>query len=285
MFDGVHLGHRYIVETLKSLAKSSGQKTAILTFWPHPRMVFESASTLRLLSSLEEKEEILRLLGVEKFFIQSFDESFRNLTGEEFVKKILVDRLKVRTLVVGYDHVFGKNKSGNFALLKKLSKLYDFALVQTDPVSVGGRNVSSTEIRKILQEGRIAEANAMLGYFYSITGEVVHGRKLGRTLGYPTANLKVDSHVLLPKNGAYIVEVEVEGHTYRGMMSIGVNPTFEDAEHSVEVYVLNFEKEIYGEKIKVRFREFLHEEIKFESAEKLKQKLDEDRKITAEFGF
>jgi riboflavin kinase/FMN adenylyltransferase len=285
MFDGVHFGHISIINLLKSLAQENNLETAILTFWPHPRKVFNPNDELKLLNTLNEKLNLLENANLDVVFLKSFDENFRNLTGEEFVRQILVEKLNVKHIIIGHDHVFGKNKSGNFELLQKLSKELDFVVQQLDAVKEGEFNISSTKIRNCLANGNIIGANKMLGYHYSVSGKVIDGKKLGRTIGYPTANIEVDELKLLPKKGAYIVEVYVKNKFYKGMLSIGTNPTVNGDKLTVEVYILDFNEDIYGEEITVKFRDFLHEEIKFESLEKLIERLDEDKRLTKEFEF
>ena len=285
MFDGVHFGHISIINLLKSVAQENNLETAILTFWPHPRKVFNPNDEIKLLNTLNEKLNLLENANLDVVFLKSFDENFRNLTGEEFIRQILVQKLNVKHIIIGHDHVFGKNKSGNFELLQKLSKELDFVVQQLDAVKEGEFNISSTKIRNCLANGNIIGANKMLGYHYSVSGKVIDGKKLGRTIGYPTANIEVDELKLLPKKGAYIVEVYVKNKFYKGMLSIGTNPTVNGDKLTVEVYILDFNKDIYGDEITVKFRDFLHEEIKFESLEKLIERLDEDKKLTENFEF
>ncbi len=285
MFDGVHFGHISIINLLKSVAQENNLETAILTFWPHPRKVFNPNDEIKLLNTLNEKLNLLENANLDVVFLKSFDENFRNLTGEEFIRQILVQKLNVKHIIIGHDHVFGKNKSGNFELLQKLSKELDFVVQQLDAVKEGEFNISSTKIRNYLANGNIIGANKMLCYHYSVSGKVIDGKKLGRTIGYPTANIEVDELKLLPKKGAYIVEVYVKNKFYKGMLSIGTNPTVNGDKLTVEVYILDFNEDIYGDEITVKFRDFLHEEIKFESLEKLIERLDEDKRLTKEFEF
>ncbi|MBK1896799.1 bifunctional riboflavin kinase/FAD synthetase [Chryseobacterium paridis] len=285
MFDGVHLGHKCIIDELKKVGAENQLETAILTFWPHPRFVFNPNEDLKLLNTLDEKRLLMNTYGINNLFLKEFDEEFRNLTGEEFVRQILVDQLNVKYLIIGYDHSFGKNKSGNFELLQKLSKELDFEVEQMEAINIHENNISSTKVRNALLAGNIVQANEMLGYSYSVSGTVVHGKKLGRTIGYPTANISTDSIKLLPKKGAYIVEVEVKGQQYKGMLSVGTNPTVNGDTLTVEVYILDFNENIYDQEITVKFRDFLHEEIKFEGLEKLIERLDEDKRLTEEFDF
>jgi len=283
MFDGVHRGHQSIINQLKAVAKAKNLESGILTFWPHPRLIFKPEDDLKLLNTLSEKSQLLEKFGVENLFLKEFDEDFRNLTGEEFVRQILVEKLQIKYLIVGYDHVFGKNRSGNFELLEKLAPELGFEVEKMEAVNVHNQHISSTKVRNALLEADIAEANLMLGYHYSVSGKVVHGKKIGRTIGYPTANIEVENLKLLPKKGAYITDVFLDGDQYKGMLSIGTNPTVGGTEKTVEVYILDFDEDIYGKEITVAFRKFLHDEIKFESLEKLIEKLDDDKKRTEDF--
>ncbi len=285
MFDGVHLGHKCIIDELKKVGSAHHLETAVLTFWPHPRFVFNPNEDLKLLNTLDEKTLLMEKYGINNLFLKEFDDEFRNLTGEEFVRQILIEKLNVKYLIIGYDHSFGKNKSGNFELLQKLSKELDFEVEQMEAINIHENNISSTKIRNALLAGNILEANEMLGYSYSVSGKVVHGKKLGRTIGYPTANIETENIKLLPKKGAYIVEVLVNNQQYKGMLSVGTNPTVNGDKLTVEVYILDFEGDIYDEKITVKFRDFLHEEIKFEDLEKLIERLDEDKRLTENFEF
>lgn len=285
MFDGVHLGHQSIIHRLNTIAQIKNLESAILTFWPHPRKVFNPNDDLKLLNTIDEKKYLLQKNGLQHLFLKEFDEDFRNLTGEEFVRQILVEQLKVKHLIVGYDHTFGKNRSGDFSLLKKMGPELGFEVEQVEAVNYKDLNISSTQIRNALVKGDILSANKMLGYHYSVSGEVIHGQKIGRTIGYPTANIQVDPMKLLPKNGAYIVDVFVKEQHFKGMLSIGTNPTVEGKLKTVEVYILDFKDDLYGKEISVNFRDFLHDEIKFESLEQLIIRLDEDKELTSNFNF
>ena len=285
MFDGVHKGHQFIIKHLNKVANDLNLESALFTFWPHPRTFFNPDFDLKLLNTLQEKQNLLQENNIQNLFLQKFDEDFRNLSGEEFVREILIKKLNVKYLTVGYDHTFGKDKSGDFKLLQKLAPELGFEVSEIPAVDFHHKHISSTQIRNALSTGNILEANEMLGYNYSLSGKVVDGKKLGRTIGYPTANLEVDDIKLLPKNGAYIVEVFHENKFYKGMLSIGTNPTVNGETKTVEVYILGFDKDIYGETLTLKFRDFLHEEIKFESLEKLIERLDEDKILTHDFKF
>jgi len=225
MFDGVHLGHLSIINQLNEIAEKENLESAILSFWPHPRKFLNPDDDVKMLNTLEEKLELLEKSGIKNIFLKTFDDEFRNLTGTEFCEQVLIEKLNVKHIIIGHDHTFGKNKSGNFELLKSLSDELGFEVNQLEAVQSNDLNISSTKIRIALSEGKIKDANKMLGYSYPLTGKVIHGKKLGRTIGYPTANIEVPINKLLPKKGAYIVEVWIDGQFYKGMLSIGTNPT------------------------------------------------------------
>ena len=285
MFDGVHFGHQKIISQLCEIAAQKNLESAILTFWPHPRTVFNPNDDLKLLNTIEEKTYFLEKHGIQNLFLQDFSEEFRNLTGEQFIRQILVEKFHVKHLIIGYDHTFGKDKSGDFSLLQKLSPELGYEVQQVEAVDYGDQHISSTQIRNALNAGNVKLANEMLGYNYSISGTVIHGKKIGRTIGYPTANISIDQLKLLPKKGAYIVNVFLGERKLKGMLSIGTNPTVFGNSLSVEVYILDFDDDIYGKEISVNFREFLHDEIKFETIEKLIERLDEDKISTENFKF
>lgn len=287
MFDGVHLGHLSIINTLNKIAKKEHLESAILSFWPHPRKFLNPDDDVKMLNTLEEKLELLEKSGIQNIFLKTFDEEFRNLTGTEFCEQVLIQKLNVKHIIIGHDHTFGKNKSGNFELLKSLSDELGFKVNQLEAIQKNDLNVSSTKIRIALSEGRIKDANEMLGYNYPLTGKVIHGKKLGRTIGYPTANIEVPINKLLPKSGAYVVEVYIDNQFYKGMLSVGTNPTIDDKNKSLhtEVYILDFDQDIYDQQITIKFRDFLHDEIKFEGLEKLIEKLDEDKRLTESYDF
>ncbi|AFR34765.1 bifunctional riboflavin kinase/FAD synthetase [Riemerella anatipestifer] len=285
MFDGVHLGHQSIIKNLKKISDEKKLSSGLLTFWPHPRTIFNPNENLKLLNTLTEKTSLIENLGVDFLFLQSFDEDFRNLSADDFVKKILVDKLNVKYLIIGYDHRFGKDKKGDFNLLQKMATEFDFEVQQLDAIQLENQNISSTKIRNAIASGDFKSANDMLGYHYPLSGKVIHGKKIGRTIGYPTANISIDNIKLLPKKGAYIVEVWIDNLFYKGMLSVGTNPTVSGTELSVEVYILDFNKNIYDQDITIKFRDFLHEEIKFDGLEALIKKLDEDKALTESFEF
>lgn len=278
MFDGVHIGHQSILNQLNKIAKEIDGESALITFNPHPRMVLQPNCDLKFLTTLEEKEDVLRQFGLKNLIIQEFTRDFSQVTSVEFVKNFLVDQLNIDTLVIGYDHHFGKNREGNFEQLQVLSKEYGFNLIQLQAVEENDIAVSSTKIRNALIEGNIAYANKALNYNYPLSGEVVHGDKIGRTLGFPTANLQVDPNKLIPKDGVYAVDVFVDGQKYLGLLSIGFRETITNSrEHRVEVNILDFDQNIYGETIRLEFLDRLRDEKKFNSLDELILAMNHDK--------
>ncbi|MEG0529503.1 MAG: bifunctional riboflavin kinase/FAD synthetase [Bacilli bacterium] len=278
MFDGAHIGHQSILEQLNTIAQNIDGESVLITFNPHPRMVLQSNCDLKFLTTLQEKEEILRRFDLEHLIIQEFTLDFSQVTSVEFVKNLLIDKIKINTLVIGYDHHFGKNREGNFEQLQILSKEYGFNLIQLEAIEKNDVAVSSTKIRNALNEGNIEYANKALNYNYPLSGKVVHGDKIGRTLGFPTANLEVDPNKLIPKDGVYAVNVFVDDKKYLGLLSIGFRETVTNSrEHRVEVNILNFNQDIYGETIKLEFLGRLRDEKKFNSLDELISAMNNDK--------
>ena len=278
MFDGAHIGHQSILEQLNTIAQNIDGESVLITFNPHPRMVLQSNCDLKFLTTLQEKEEILRRFDLEHLIIQEFTLDFSQVTSVEFVKNLLIDKIKISTLVIGYDHHFGKNREGNFEQLQILSKEYGFNLIQLEAIEKNDVAVSSTKIRNALNEGNIEYANKALNYNYPLSGKVVHGDKIGRTLGFPTANLEVDPNKLIPKDGVYAVNVFVDDKKYLGLLSIGFRETVTNSrEHRVEVNILNFNQDIYGETIKLEFLGRLRDEKKFNSLDELISAMNNDK--------
>lgn len=268
-FDGVHLGHRRVIETLVSRAREKGGEALVVTFWPHPRAVLQQdARSLRLLSTLEEKKELLSAMGVDRVEVIPFSRAFASLTAEQFVNDILKARFNVGEVIAGYDNKIGADGV-------PVAEISGLAVV---PVPEFGNNhISSTIIRKLIEEGRVEEADAMLGYHYAMKGVVVAGNRMGRTLGFPTANMRLYEPLkLVPGNGVYAVDVEVLGQVYKGMTNIGVRPTVGGGARSVETHILDFDEDIYGLPLKINFRRRVRDEVRFESLEALKAQLARD---------
>jgi len=281
-FDGVHVGHRKIIQRLKEIAGQNGGETVLLTFYPHPRMVlFPDDNELKLLSTQEEKIKLLEGQGVDHLIIYPFTKAFSRLSSVNFIRDILVNKIGTKKLVIGYNHHFGRNREGSFEHLQEYGPVYGFEVEEIPAQDIEHIEISSTKIRSALQNGDIKTANTFLGYNYTLAGTIVKGKQLGRTLGYPTANIEVaDKYKLIPANGIYVVEVEYEGVKHKGMMSIGLNPTVNGTERTIEVNILDFEKDIYGEKLTIRFIDKIRNEEKFESLEKLKSQLGKDKEHT-----
>ncbi len=278
-FDGVHLGHKRIIQRLSELALLSGGESVVLTFHPHPRFIlYPDDHSLKLLSTLNEKIDLLEKAGVQHLIIHPFSREFSRLSSMDFIRNIIVNQIGTKKLVIGYNHHFGRNREGTFEHLKEYGPQYGFEVEEISAQDVDQVEVSSTKIRKALLDGDIATATSYLGREYSLQGMVVKGKELGRTLGYPTANIHIgDAHKLIPLDGIYAVKVELEGHMHRGMMSIGMNPTVNGKERTIEVNILNFEKDIYNKMIKISFVKRIRDEAKFAGLEELKQQLHKDK--------
>lgn len=280
-FDGVHIGHQKIIQKVVQIAKEKNHKSLVLTFFPHPRMVLQKDHSIQLLNTLAEKEILFQKLGVDYLIIHPFDAEFSNLTAEEFVKNILVNQLHCKKIVIGYDHRFGKNRTADINDLIAYGKVYDFEVEQISAQEIDEIAVSSTKIRKAITEGDMDTANSYLGYHYNFTGTVIRGKQLGRTIGFPTANLIIDQeYKLIPKNGVYIVSLTLHSEKYFGMMNIGNRPTVNGEQQTIEVHILNFEREIYNEKVTVSILDFIRNEQKFNSLSDLKNQIELDKNFT-----
>lgn len=280
-FDGVHLGHQKILERLKAIAIEHGGNVVVLTFHPHPRTIlFGRESGFEMLNTIPEKADLLSRMGVDHLVIQPFTLDFSRMEYDLFVKEMLVDGLGVKTLVIGYDHQFGHRRKGNMAELLQLAPQLGFEVEEIPEQDVDEIAVSSTRIRKALKAGEVETAALMLGYQYSLNGTVVQGRRIGRTLGYPTANIQVDDpDKLIPANGIYAVKVEIDNRIFNGALSIGNRPTFDNGERSIEVHILGFDEDIYGQPLRVVFHHFLRSEMKFHSAEALVEQMNADCRL------
>lgn len=281
-FDGVHLGHKRILHRLNELKTDINQKTIVFTFEPHPRKVlFPDQTDLQLLSNLDEKIELFKARNIDVLIVYPFTKEFAQIEPEKFISEILVEKLKVKTIVIGYDHKFGKDRKGDIGTFKIAAKKYSFEVEEIPAQEINEINISSTKIRKALFEGDIKVAEEFLGYNYFISGTVVHGKKMGKTISFPTANISIsDADKLIPKNGVYLVSVEVEDFKGFGMMNVGTNPTTDnDRRLKLEVNIFNFDKDIYNKTIKVDFIERLRDEKKFNSIDELINAIKNDEKI------
>lgn len=280
-FDGVHMGHRQIIDKLKAEAKANDGETVIITFHPHPRKVVSSAILgIRLINTLSERIEILTQLEINHLVVVPFTEVFANQPAEDYIKNFLVDKFHPHTIIIGYDHRFGRDRLGDYRLLEKKAMEYNYQLKEIPKHVLENIAISSTNIRQAILHNDIATADTLLGYEFFFSGVVVHGDKIGRKLGYPTANLKInDDEKIIPGNGIYAVYAQPEGYTERlkGMMSIGFRPTVDGKKRVVEVHIFDFDKEIYGQTLKVFVKKYLREEIKFNGLEELVQQMDQDK--------
>ncbi len=278
-FDGVHLGHRKILNRLKETSKEENGESVVITFWPHPRKVLQGADSLKLLLTLEEKIEMIASCGIDHLLLIPFTKEFSATTSEDFIQKILIDKIGTKKLVIGYDHKFGKNREGSFEYLKENASRIGFQVEEIPREDIEHNAISSTAIREALSKNNVSKATTLLGRPYSVKGKVVEGTKLGRELGYPTANIEVeDPEKILPADGIYTVFVKEAGKLYGGMLSLGFNPTVEGKGRSMEVHIFDFNKNIYGETVEVAFLEFLRFEAKFPNLEALINQLKEDEK-------
>ena len=277
-FDGVHIGHQKIIEKLVQSASENNCESLILTFFPHPRMVLQERSEIQLLNTIDEKITLLEQNGLDNLIIHPFDEAFSRLTAEEFVSEILVGQFKIKKIIIGHDHRFGRNRTANIDDLIVFGETYNFEVEQISAQEINEVSVSSTKIRNALQNGNIVLANDYLGYRYMLNGTVVEGQKLGRTIGFPTANLDIaEDYKLIPKVGVYIVSSFLDNRIVFGMMNIGTRPTLNASTISIEVHFFDFNNSLYGQKITISIIEYIRDEHKFESLEFLKAQLFRDR--------
>ena len=278
-FDGVHIGHRKILEKIIQKAQDGTYESLVLTFFPHPRMVLQKRSDIKLLNTIDEKIDLLSQIGIENLIIHPFDEQFSRLTADEFVSTILVDRFNIQKIIIGHDHRFGRNRTADIDDLIAFGEQYGFEVEQISVQEINDISVSSTKIRKALSEGDMALANEYLGYEYFLTGNIVKGKQLGRTIGFPTANIKVEEdYKLIPQNGVYIVKSIINKKTVYGMMNIGFNPTVNGQNQTIEVHYFDFNEDLYDQKITVSILKKIRSEQKFESVSLLQEQLQKDAK-------
>lgn len=287
-FDGVHKGHRKVLGTLCEIARREGKKSAVVTFWPHPRSVLQQgADNLRLLNSLEEKKELIRQSGVDEFFVLPFSREFSKLSSREFVAEYLRDKFAVSTLIIGYDHRMGHSSSETQEDFIKMAAEERVKVVRVSEFIEGDLTVSSTKIRNYLVSGELAKANDFLGYNYSLKGVVVSGKKLGRKIGFPTANLALYEPLkVIPGGGVYGVKVELLGKVYKGVCNIGTRPTVNATEErTIETHILDFNEDIYGLDMRVEFFFKIRDEVKFASLEELASQIEKDKRRVKETDF
>lgn len=282
-FDGVHYGHQKILKRLIEIAKKNSGESVVITFWPHPRLVLNQNNSIKLLSTLEEKIKLLDSFGIEHLLIIPFNQEFSKLSSEEFIQKILIHAVGTKKLVIGYDHRFGKNREGGFEYLRDNASRLGFMVEEIPKQEIEEIAVSSTKIRNALQDGKVETASHYLDRPYELSGKVVKGNQIGRTIGFPTANIQVnDTNKLIPKNGIYAVMVRVGERLLKGMLNIGTRPTIDEIGIKViEANIFDFDENIYDEEIAVLFYKLLRNEQKFSSLDELKNQLKKDRKETS----
>lgn len=278
-FDGVHLGHRQVLTQLKEIAISLNRETLVITFWPHPRQVLSPENDKpKLLNTLENKIKLFDDFGIENMLVIPFDKEFSSQKPDEFIEQLIVNRIDASAVVIGYDHRFGQNRSGSFSYLKEKASQHNYHVFEVSAFQVGGLSVSSTKIRSALKEGNVDKANEFLGYTYFIDGLVVRGIKLGSKLDFPTANIQLsDENMLLPKDGVYVVEVILSQGIFFGMLNNGINPSVPGKGRSIEVFIFDFEEDIYSQPIQVGFLKRLRDELFFTNLNDLKSQLQQDK--------
>lgn len=278
-FDGVHIGHQKIISRVKEIAQKNQGQSVLLTYWPHPRLVlYPDQKDLKLLNTFKEKAILLEKYGIDHLIKIPFTKSFSEYSGEQFIKDIIVDKIGTKKLVIGYDHRFGKNREGSFDYLKENAPKFGFEVEEIPAQDIDDVTVSSTKIRKALLEGNVDEATSFLGHPHMVSGIVVHGDKIGRSLGFPTANVRVDyAHKLIPAEGIYAVKVNISEKIFNGMLYIGTRPTLNRKEQTIEVNIFNFDRDIYDQRIVVHFLYQIRADMKFNSLDELKAQLQADK--------
>lgn len=276
-FDGVHVGHKKIIRRLVKIAKKESLQAVVLTFFPHPRMVVQKDTDIKMLNTIDEKNKLMEAEGIDHLVVKKFTKQFSRLSAQDYVREVLVETLHVKHIIIGYDHHFGRNRTANINDLKAFGEIYDFKVTEISAQDIDEVTVSSTKIRKALLEGDIKTANTFLGYNFMLTGKVVKGKGLGKQLNYPTANIRIEEpYKLIPKNGVYVVKANIKDAIVFGMMNIGTNPTVDGKVQSIEVHFFNFSQDIYGKILEVEILERLRDEQKFDSLEELKNQLSKD---------
>ncbi len=283
-FDGVHIGHRKIINQLTTMSSTDNLVSILLSFFPHPKMVLQSNNEIKLINTINEKQDLLSALNLDFLIIKEFTKEFSRLSALEFVRDILVNKLNAKHIIIGYDHHFGRNRTANIQQLREFGELYDFTVTEILAQDIDNIAISSTKIRKALNNGDIKLANNYLGYNYFFNGTVIHGNNIGQTISFPTANIKIDeSYKLVPKNGVYIVKSFIDNKCVFGMMNIGTNPTFNRKNQSIEIHFLDFNKNIYNQSLSVEMISRIRSEKKFSSVENLKKQLELDKVTTLSY--
>ncbi|WGD36097.1 bifunctional riboflavin kinase/FAD synthetase [Olleya sp. YS] len=283
-FDGVHLGHQKIINRLVDVADTKKLEPTLLTFFPHPRMVLQKDANIKLINTINEKEQLLKRFGITNLVVKKFTKEFSRLTAEEFVEEILVNQLKSKYVIIGYDHHFGRNRNANIDDLKQFGEQFNFEVEEISMQDINDVAISSTKIRHALLEGDIKTANTYLGYQFMLTGNIVKGKGIGKTINYPTANLLIEeAYKLIPKKGVYVVQAKIDGKLEFGMMNIGTNPTVNGVDQSIEIHFFNLNKSLYNKNLSIELLYRLRDEQRFENLNKLKVQLDLDKTKALEF--
>ena len=277
-FDGVHLGHQKILKKLNIEAENNGLESSVLTFFPHPRTVLNPNSSLKLINTIEERVSLFKKSKIDNLIVHPFTKEFSELDSEDYVKNILVDQLKAKIVLIGYDHKFGKNRTADINNLKEYGIKYNFEVIEIKAEEINDIAISSTKIRNSIEEGDIQLTNSYLGYEFSFFGKVVKGNSIGKTLGFPTANIKIGTDLkLIPKNGVYLISTIINQKIIFGMMNIGIKPTTNENTKSIEVNLFDFNQDLYDTNITIYIKQFLREEIKFDSLNELKLQIEKDK--------
>ncbi|MBF25085.1 MAG: riboflavin biosynthesis protein RibF [Flavobacteriales bacterium] len=277
-FDGVHLGHKKILNSLINIGKSTNSETVLVTFFPHPRIVLFPDQELKLINTMNENLQLYKKYNIDHLVLQPFNKEFSRITSLEYIRDFLFKKIGLKDLVIGFDHHFGRNREGSLLNLKEYAELYEFNIHKINPLNINNISISSSKIRNAIQLGDISLANDYLGYMFHISGIVSKGKGLGRTLGFPTANIKIhNQNKILPKQGVYAVSIFYNNHKYNGMLNIGTNPTFDNKTLSIEVNIFEFNQNIYGESITIEFVSRIRSEKKFKSVDDLKYQLSIDK--------
>jgi len=285
-FDGVHLGHRKILQRLNSIAEQKNLESALLTFFPHPRMVLQQNQDLKLINTIDERKNLLADTAIDHLIIEPFTVEFSRLTAEEYIKNYLVDYLNAKVIIVGYDHRFGRNRKANIENLKEFAKAYDFEVVEISKQDIDDVAVSSTKIRNAINDGDIHLANLYLSTPFMLSGTIVKGKQIGKTIGYPTANLKIEEdYKIIPKNGVYVVRSMIDSNAYYGMMNIGHNPTIAEGsgEKFIETYFFDFQGNLYGKRLKIEILKRIRDEKKFDGLDQLVEAMKNDEAYSRNF--
>ena len=283
-FDGVHIGHQKIIEQLVATAKKTNANAVVLTFFPHPRMVLQKDASIELINTIDERALLLSKTGLDTLIIHPFSKEFSRLTALEFVKEVLIHQLNISTLIIGYDHHFGKNREGNLEQLIEYGQTYNFDVIEISAQDIDDVAISSTKIRKALSEKNIKTANRYLGYNFMLSGSVINGKQLGGKIGFPTANIYVkEDYKLIPKTGVYIVRSILNNHVVFGMMNIGFRPTINGNDQTIEVHFFDFNDDLYGKSIALELFYYLRDERKFDSVDALTVQLKKDKKTSLDY--